>query len=248
MGKARLMQAVLSNDVSVAEPRSAVGSVRSVGKIEQVPIVESNGVVLTRVGDQVWDFRTLVATPNATQGDLRFEWPEHLPSLLVSDAKRALFIWMKFGRPGTRLPSPTSVAKRTTAAIQCLKHFSGAGLQSFADIRPIHVADYQRHLKVEKGLSPARLTFLLSILDLVWLFREDLEAPPQEDPFADLSLTEMSGANREYAQGFTAKTPVIPPSVLGPLFATASSIVDQAEDAVRSGGNFPADVTCVRNL
>jgi integrase len=197
------------------------------GSIEAMPMVEALGVPICRVGDQVWDFRAVVNLPNMAQGEMIVNWPS--VSVLYRDAKRALYLWSKFGRPGIRLPSPVTVIGRSEAAIYALSHFERLGFKSFTEIGSREVSDFVSTMK-SQGLSSTRLQALLSIFDLAWMFREELQSPPLADPFGDQTLGQVSGTNNAYAQGFTAKTPVIPPSVLSKLFDMALSVVEDARE------------------
>lgn len=201
---------------------------RGVGSIDALPMVEAMGVVICRVGDPTWDFGPLVLLPNRRPSDLIVKWPEQ-PSLLFRDAKRALYLWSKFGRPGIRRPSPVTVAARSSAAVQVLGHFENLGMRSLTEIDGLAVADYVDAVR-EAGVGATRLQALLAVFDIAWMFRDELEAPFTQDPFGSQTLGEVSGSNRLYAQGFVAKTPVIPPSVLSKLFDCALSIVKEARE------------------
>lgn len=201
---------------------------RGVGSLEALPIVEAMGEVISRVGDAIWDFGPLVLLPNRRSSDLIVKWPEQ-PSLLYSDAKRALYLWSKFGRPGIRKPSPVTVASRASAAVQALGHFDRLGVRSLSEINALAVADYVQAMR-DSGVGATRVQAVLSIFDITWLFRDELEDPLTQDPFGAQTLGEVSGSNSLYAQGFVAKTPVIPPSVLAKLFDCAAMLVRQARN------------------
>jgi hypothetical protein len=116
------------------------------------------------------------------------------------------------------------------------------GLQNFSQVRALHLSDYIADRRRE--VTPKSIVNNLVVIDLVWVFHDDVLHPLPEHPWAGESLSSAAGRPEvERAScGRTAKTPVIPRSVQRAIFTTCEARLDGAERVLqmRDRGKIPA--------
>ncbi len=107
---------------------------------------------------------------------------------------------------------------------QTLQYMAARGVETFSDINPRLVKDYIESLR--GIISPQALAHRLQVLELVWIFREDMLHPEAEHPWMERKLsTLLPEQNGSHLAGRRCTTPVIPPSVQAAMFDCAEAKV-----------------------
>lgn len=180
--------------------------------------------VVSRVGDLLWDFRAERSAPNRSQSARYRRWRHAPPSALLIDAQAALYLWFKRGRQGLRPPTASSVCTVISGTNETLQYMAARGVETFSDINPRLVKDYIESLR--GIISPQALAHRLQVLELVWIFREDMLHPEAEHPWMERKLsTLLPEQNGSHLAGRRCTTPVIPPSVQAAMFDCAEAKV-----------------------
>lgn len=195
-------------------------------------VADDNGneYPVSRVGDHVWDLSAEMEAVNRRSTLFRITWPDDLPPLLVSDAKAALYCAWRRGRDNCRPWTCSAVIAVARSGIPALRHLACLGVQNFAEVRALYLADYISTLR--KRCKPDSAIKCLAIVDLVWSFPNDMLHPLPEHPWAGVSLHEACGCNEadDGPSGKTGRTPVIPLSVQRTLFAHCEAWLKEAHN------------------
>lgn len=220
------------------QPLSLVGlSQQQRNQIVVSAICDESGLehVISRIGDNEWDLSTDWATQNVCRGRKNCKWLSGIPLTLLDDAKAAIYVWYKNGRPGFRPPTASSVGSAIMATIPTLRYLASHGVSKFNEIRPIHINNYI--LSIKEGFVAGTIHNRLQIFDLAWIFSGELLFPPGERPFGDKSIRELSGLDEPGDDGdFSGKaglTPVIPRSQQEVIFNFAESVLESAAEVFK---------------
>ena len=127
-----------------------------------------------------------------------------------------------------------SVAKAGRDALPLLRYLASLGLRDFGSVRTLHLSNHIADLR--QRLQPSSVRGRLTIIDLVWVYSEEVFHPLQSHPWAGISLRQACGCNDEEdgPSGRTGKTAVIPRSVQRTLFTYCEAHLSGAEKLFRA--------------
>lgn len=201
-----------------------------------------NTVVLSRVGDQVWELWPFVTTPNTRQSQKRLDW-SGIPEPNREAVQNVLYAYWKQGREGWALPGVGRL-RTSMESLRILCRFAAAlNLPTLADLRPLHIANFVHHQKAA-GKTPQTLRNNFAAVELLYLFRAEHEGTLPFHPWPESSATDVAGVTGP--QGKDARkvglTPMIPMDVAQTLTQHAMEILDKAEQLLdeRDGGKRSA--------
>lgn len=184
-----------------------------------------NTVILSRVGDEVWDMWPFVTTPNTPESQKQLDW-SGIPKTYREACQNVLYYYWKVGRSGWAAPGMGQL-RQTLAGLRVFCRFvANLGLPSLAEVQPLHIANYVHNRKTA-GLSSKTLVQQFSILELLYNFREQHEDGLQIHPWPESSAHEVSGKLKEPRKA--AVTPLIPEEIATALFQHAEGILERAE-------------------
>lgn len=194
--------------------------------------------ILSVFGDPIWEMWPFVKILNTAQGKKKLQW-HVIPEKFRDDCKAVLYAYWKVGREGWSEPGVRSL-QITLWTLACFtQYLERIGLRSFAEVHPIHVANYVHHQK-EKGLVAPTLATRFSALELLHLFAQHADNGLQEHPWPDSSAMDMAGMTGRSAKcsNMVGKTPLIPQDVQQKLFRYAKAILTNADSLLdeRDGG------------
>lgn len=204
--------------LSAAERRSIVVSAVDDG--------HGSVIVVSRLGDEVWDLSAHWTVKAARSWERCIKWPVELPPELVDDLKAAAYVWMRRGLPNVGPASASSVQTQTVSALTTVRYLVAAGVRRLDDIEPAQIASYLRESRGK--VVPSYLSDSLELINTAWIFREELLYPPQRHPLAGKPPRALGGTDPRLSNQSAMLTPVIPPSVNERLFNWALTVVADA--------------------
>lgn len=235
-----------ASEILAAQPVSLVG----LSQIERDNIIVSavadesgNEYPVSKMGDPTWKLASHArgGPKNRKRCHLEIKWPTDVPKVLVDDAKAVLYCALRKGPYGH--PWSASFAYQTAAgARQLLRHLMAVRVETYSDVRAIHLSDYITDLKGR--LKASSIRNITQIIELIWRFPLEVFHPLVESPWGTLTHQAASGCKDGDVSGptgRTGKTPVIPRSLQRDLFAYCESRVFgsealfQARDAGMTG-------------
>lgn len=221
------------------QPASLIGltlAQRNAVVVTAVADDAGNEHVLSRFGDDEWDFSPEIPAKNRPAQRKKIRWPSDVPQALVDDAKAAVYCALRQGRydMGWSASSACHMGQKSDVI---LRHLASRGLKNFSQVRSLYVTDRVAELK--KSIGASTIYDQLCILDLVWSFKQEMFHPLPEHPFAGKTLWNVAGSGQDQRGpvGRTGTTPVIPPSVQKPIWEfcestlTGYEVVFEARDA-----------------
>lgn len=200
--------------MSLAIPKFSKSSLDSEAR-RQVPISVirdgKNSVVVSRVGDLIWDLRPLFEQSNITEYKKTLEWPLDVSADLVSDAQWVVYQWMSVGRPGVQPAGASTVSNMVVNSVRpFLRWLKKFPIERFDQLKPLHITQYVQHCK-DRKIDPGGVYSALKIVELLWVFREEMESPLQFYPWGKLNVSAVSGLMKMgKGRPRDAKTLVIP--------------------------------------
>jgi integrase len=192
-----------------------------------ISAVRDGGVttIISRFGDLIWELWPFFKQSNVSPAHKRINW-SRFPASFVPGIKAILYRYWIAGQAGRVRPEAVTVvgvSKMLRIFARWLEHH---GVTRFADVRPIHIAEYVRSCE-RRGLSErVRQSHFLAI-DLLYTLREHSPDALPHAPFAGSSSCLIAGITNPHAR--KARTPVIPEVVVEELFKFAESILDAAD-------------------
>jgi site-specific recombinase XerD len=209
--------------------------------------------VLSHFGDLRWDLTPYFEQSNVPESMKTIVWPVDVSPSLLKDTKTTLFAWFKDGRPGYKAAIARTIFIAAVSASPLLRWLAQHGVGAFNEIKPLHLSTY-RQLCREEGLRPRGIKSRLEIVDLAWVFRGHLHAPPSQYPWGDMPFSAYCGLMghevRSSAGLGVGKTPVIPREVQSALFLHCERIFNQAENLFnqRDAGTLGPSTEPMRDL
>ena len=209
--------------------------------------------VLSRFGDASWDLTPYFEQSNVPESMKTIVWPVDMPLSLLKDTKAALYAWFKDGRPGYKAAIARTIFITAVNAGPFLRWLAQHGVGSFTEIKPLHLSTY-RQLCREEFLRPRGIKSRFEIVDLAWVFRDQLHQPPSQYPWGDMPFAAYCGLMghevRSSAGLGVGKTPVIPREVQSALFLHCERIFNQAEGlfSQRDAGTLGPSTEPMREL
>ena len=188
-----------------------------------------NTMVISRVGDLVWDLWPFVTTPNTRDSKKRLDW-EGIPEAYREAVQNVLYAYWKQGRAGWALPGVAALGMMLYGLRLFCRYCNELNLSSLGDLHPIHIANFVHHQK-KAGKKPNALTKILLAVELLYIFRGEHEGALGFHPWPDSSASDMAGQSGQ--QGADSRkvglTPLIPVDVASILFRHAENILTQAD-------------------
>ncbi len=209
--------------------------------------------VLSRFDDAKWDLTPYFEQSNVPESMKTIVWPVDVPPALLKDAKAAFFAWFKEGRPGYKAAIARTIFISAVSAGPILRWLTRHGVQTFDEIKPLHLSTYRQSCK-EEGLRPRGIKSRLEIVDLAWVFRDHLHEPPSQYPWGEIPFASYCGVMgheiRSSAGLGVGKTPVIPREAQSALFLHCERIFNQSENLLsqRDAGSFGPSTEPMRDL
>lgn len=189
-----------------------------------------NTVVLSRVGDLVWEMWPFVTTPNTAKYRKRLDWSD-IPQSYREACQNVLYHYWKVGRSGWAPPGMASLLNALKHLRIFCRYVASIGLQSLSDVQPLHVANFV-HSQMSAGLSARSLEKQFSGLELLYGFRDQHEASLLVHPWPESSAAEVAGWVGERGKDArkVSLTPLIPVEVAQRLYRHAKGILDHADE------------------
>lgn len=237
------------------QPTSVVGLIPiERDRIVITAIADESGheMVVSRFGDDVWDLTSLIDKPNVSDNKKLIRWSSlRIPETLLGDVKAGLYAWFKRGKPSWRPASASTLAETVRQGVGVLRYLRDKGIASFAELRPLHLADHINSLRNDRKLSSATVLGRLRVVDVCAHFNADMSHPFQLDPWGGQPFStfcEHSGLEKR-----EARTPVIPPHIQAALFRHCENVLAGADEIlseVEAGaqvGNRSLDYLAIRD-
>lgn len=238
------------------QPASLAGLEPSVrARVVVSAVRDDNGdvVVLSRVGDMMWELWPYVDTPNTSDAHKRFDW-SGIPDVYREAIQNVIYAYWKSGRRGWSLPGVSRLLGTLDRLKIFCRHAALLGLSSIAELHPLHVTSFV-HGQKERAKRPGELKQIFQAVELLYLFRAEHNGTLQFHPWPESSATEMAGC-----AGLSGKdalkvglTPLIPAEEARALYLHAESILNRAEALLdaRDRGKRPAlkvpEIIVIRN-
>lgn len=224
-------------ELLAAQPTSLVGlSAAERDAIVITAVCDHNGIehVVSRYGDDRWDFQSVIGAQNTVFNQRTLTWRLDVPRALIEDTKAAMYAWWKQGKPGWKAIKARSMCTTVRQGAVLLRYLASRGVVTYADIRPIHLADFLQQ-RVQLGRAPKGSYHKFHIIDVVASFASELHHPMSMDPWSGRGVFAFCGIHdaKERAVG---KTPVIPPSVQAAVFNHAEKVLAKADQILDQRG------------
>jgi len=244
------IRVVRAYELLASQPGSLIGldaAARSSIIVTAIADERGREHVVSRFGDEVWNFESFIETRNTLPNERSVTWPADLPPLLVADAKAAMYVWWKQGRPGWKPVKAKTLLNTVRQAIPVLRYLADRGVKRFADVRPIHIASYVEELRA--GGRATGTTHKLRLIDVAHCFALELQHPLRSTPWGPGGLQAFCGVSMAFGSTMAAaRTLVIPPSVQASVFCHAESTIAGAKELLdaRDRGEVSAtDSRCI---
>ena len=188
-----------------------------------------NTVVLSRVGDLVWEMWPFVTTPNTKANQKRLDW-SGIPDAYREACQNVLYHYWKVGRPGWESPGVGTILRTLSGLRVFCRYIASLGFQSLCDVQPLHIANFV-HAQKTAGLAVKTLTSQFSGLELLYGLRDQHEASLQVHPWPESSALEVAGRGGQRGKNArkVSLTPLIPVEVAQCLYRHAKGILNHAE-------------------
>jgi integrase len=220
-------------------------------------------LVVSRLGDNVWDFYPYIPQENLRPAQKMIDWNILLPNgtRLTDPANAALlesskdFIWSLFVTPssGSKRPAFTSLISKVTALRPLLYWMVTIGLSRFSDMdgRTLDYVPFAKRGKSGKPATPATVTGRLSLVEQLHFQRGKFNDALQLPPWPFESAISLAGLKTHGDFG-KPKTEVIPDAVMAKLANVAidytrnrssailAALRNDASDSVNSAGGVNA--------
>lgn len=188
-----------------------------------------NTVVISRVGDMVWDLWPFVAAPNIPDCSKRLDWLR-VPAPFREVVQNVLYAYWKRGREGWALPGVGSLRIALGGLASVCRYATALNLATLADLQPLHVAHFV-HDQKSAGKAPTTLKDTFVAVELLYLFRAEHEGALPFHPWPDSSAADMAGATGQLGEEVrkVGLTPLIPADIAKTLTLHAMGILGKAE-------------------
>ena len=249
-------RSVKANQLLADQPSSLAGlspQERAQVVVSAVLLDDGRTEVISRAGDLQWSLWPFVTTPNTPKSRKALNWTV-IPQAYREAVQNVLYAYWRRGRAGWSAPSVSSLEIALKGLAAFCRYAQARGLESLADLQPIHVANFALEQK-QAGHGPSTLAQKFAAVELLYLFRGEHPGTLNRHPWPESSASDMAGATGLPTDDArkVALTPLIPADVARRLFLHAESILNQAEQILherdtgaRSAWKDPV-VTAVRD-
>ncbi|WP_120968795.1 tyrosine-type recombinase/integrase [Comamonas sp. lk] len=189
----------------------------------------NNIVVISRVGDPVWEMWPYFSTPNTPNSMKRLGWSA-IPETYREACQNVLYHYWKVGRPGMGQPAGSMLLKTLLNLGVFCRFVASLELESLADVQPLHIANFV-HRQKSAGLVASTMVKQFAALELLYHFRDQHKAALRVHPWPESSAAAVAGQAGQNGMdaGKASLTPLIPVEVARRLFLYAEDILACAE-------------------
>jgi len=217
--------------------------------ISAITQADGQQIVLSRYGDTLWDLAAHIHSPGLREVEKTIDWGDDLPAAMVNDIKAAIYVWKQTGRPGHRPPTWHTVRVSAVMALAFARWLQPLRIERFDQVTRLHVANYLHHCRHELKLGSRGARSRLECIEVLWVFRKQLQHPMKSEPWPNTSLWKLTGLDSGFE---TASTPIIPRQVQERLYNHSVGIIDASAemlDQVDAGElrHWEAEVMRVRD-
>lgn len=195
-----------------------------------------NTMVISRVGDLVWNLWPFVTTPNTRDSDKRLDW-KGIAEPYREAVQNVLYAYWKQGRAGWALPGVSQLRTRLSGLLLFCRYCNELNLSSLGDLHPIHIANFV-HEQKKAGKRPKSLTQIFFAVELLYHFRGEHEGTLGFQPWPDSSALDMAGGSGQQGEDSrkVGLTPLIPVDVAQVLAGYAMRVLGQADALLDARG------------
>lgn len=192
--------------------------------------MDNKAHVLSRYGDLVWELWPFFEQSNMSPHQKIINWA-HISGAFRDVCKAVIYRYWMVGLPGTKKPSASSLCKAFHELVFFTRYLDGLGIQSMADVRPLHISNYVHEQKVVNGLAPKTLDSRFSVLEKLYCFADQHPEGLPFHPWPESSSNEVAGCLGQDGKQSrrTGKTPLIPKQVAQTLFCFAEDVLKGAD-------------------
>lgn len=232
--KANAVQAFKAYELLASQPVTCANMAAGArAEIVISAVADANGkeIAISHFGDSVWDLSALCEQSNRLQSQSVIRWPSDAFPELVDDCKVALYAWFKRGLPGFNPPVAATLRQvAVNSAIPLLRWMATRGLRRFSELSPLQIGRYVGSVKGDGAKNGSSQYTKTRIIDLLWIFREELAFPVPSHPWDGESLHGTSvGRRPNRGQPLEGRTLIIPPSDQAKIFNYCESVLDGAD-------------------
>jgi integrase len=196
-------------------------------------------LVVSRYGDDVWDFWPYFPQENKSNCAKRVDWSFDLGNgTRLTDSENALllrsckdFVWSYFAEPveGRKRPGMTTVVKHVNSTVRIfLRWMVSRGYTQFQHVDG-HAMEYVAHARA--GVSARTALERLGILETLYLQRDKVSDALQVHPWPFDTVANLSGVS-SMPDRYKPKTLVIPDLTLRKLGSVAIDYVERRSDHI----------------
>lgn len=221
-----------SYELLAAQPVSLLGlSATARASVVVSALMDDSGqpVVLSRVGDAVWDLSPFIDTPNAKASEKRLNWLL-IPEPFRDVCQNVLYAYWKLGRSGWAVPRGRTLSRQLFSLARFCRYLHAAGLERMADVQPLHVSNFVHHEKSRPVKTQVLARNFLAI-ELLYLFSREHEDGLQFHPWPESSAHYVASHKGQRGEDDrkVALTPLIPSDVAQALWSHAEGILNRAD-------------------
>ena len=214
------------------QPESLLGlSATARASVVVSAVLDESGqsVVLSRVGDAVWDLSPFIETPNVKASVKRLNWLV-IPEPFREVCQNVLYAYWKLGRPGWAVPGVRTLRAQLSNLATFCQHLQAAGVASMVDVQPLHVSNFVHYVKSHQ-VNRQSQGQKFSAIELLYLFSREHEDGLQFHPWPESSAYVVAGQTGQRCTDArkVSLTPLIPSDVAQALWVHAEGILNRAD-------------------
>lgn len=195
--------------------------------------VEENWVILSRYGDDHWQFTGQPTNRSDAHSYLNFN---RVPAPFRAVTKAIMYRYLRRGRLGHPRPKGTTLYNLLTQAIFFLRYLNSLKIDHFSAVTPIIFTNYVskcRDLRTSNGkpLQQNSLSLRFAAVEALYELSQYTSDPLPDHPWPETSFLAIAGLTSKgspYKQG--SKTPLMPDEVFCTLFDMAYKQVQNGKD------------------
>lgn len=191
---------------------------------------EIKPIVISRFGDQVWDFGPYIKVANGGDGGGRIFWDRRgLHGSLIDACKAATFAYWRFGAYKSRKrPEPSTVSGFGRMMLTFAEWLQQRGVFRFSDITESMTRDYSSFIvSASRGLKRSTQECVLAAIEILFSLRNRLFDPLTCHPWPGQTSVTISGRFKSTRE---ASTSIMPRDVAQCLFKKAAGLIESADE------------------
>ena len=142
--------------------------------------------VISRYGDAVWELWPFYEQSNRQPGEKRINWGR-IPENFRDVCKAVSYRYWMVGLPGVKKPKATTLRRFIRDLVTFTGYLHDIGIDSMADVRQLHIANYVHEQKNNKQLAPLSLFQKFSAIDALFIFADQHPDSLSVNPWPDSS-------------------------------------------------------------